>query len=73
MAIPLATVFQLIFMLISYCTAQDGSNAKFYDVRTYGAVANGKDDNSKVFFTDCLCVWEIIKKLNYNIEVASWF
>lgn len=51
MATSLVTVFQLIFMLISFCTAQNGSNAKFYNVRTYGAVPNGKDDNSKVIFT----------------------
>ncbi|KAK1387567.1 Exopolygalacturonase [Heracleum sosnowskyi] len=36
-------------MLISSCSAQKGSNAKFFDVTTYGAVANGKDDNSKQF------------------------
>lgn len=49
--VSLVTVFQLIIMLISSCTAQSGSNAKFFDVTTYGGVANGKDDNSKVIFS----------------------
>ncbi|KAK1379075.1 Exopolygalacturonase [Heracleum sosnowskyi] len=62
MAIPLVTVFQLIFMFISYCTAQNGSNANFYDVRTYGAVANRKDDNSKQF----LRAWEDACQWNGN-------
>ncbi|KAL8094555.1 hypothetical protein AgCh_036182 [Apium graveolens] len=45
----LVTVFQIVCMLISSCTAQSGSNVKFLDVTTYGAMANGKDDNSKQF------------------------
>lgn len=48
--VSLVTVFQLIFLLINSCTALQGSNAKFFDVMTYGAVANGKADNSKVIF-----------------------
>ncbi|XP_074342390.1 exopolygalacturonase-like [Apium graveolens] len=60
MAIPVVTAFQLIFVLISYCAAQDGSsNAKIYDVMKYGAVPNGKDDNSKQFWRawEDACQW----------------
>nr|XP_017256788.1 PREDICTED: exopolygalacturonase-like [Daucus carota subsp. sativus] len=41
------TVFQLVFtLMMSSCTA---NNVRFYDVTGYGAVSNGKDDNSKQF------------------------
>ncbi|XP_074341383.1 exopolygalacturonase-like [Apium graveolens] len=36
-------------MLMSFCTAQNGANVRFYSVMSYGAVANGRDDNSKQF------------------------
>ncbi|KAK1405354.1 putative glycoside hydrolase, family 28, Pectin lyase fold/virulence factor [Heracleum sosnowskyi] len=60
--VSLVTFFQLIFTLISSCSARNGANAKFYDVTKYGAVGNGKADNSKQF----LRAWEDACQWNGN-------
>ncbi|KAK1367089.1 Exopolygalacturonase [Heracleum sosnowskyi] len=58
----LVVVSQLVFLLICSCTAQDDSSARFFDVTKYGAVANGKGENSKQF----LRAWEDACQWNGN-------
>ncbi|KAL8096432.1 exopolygalacturonase-like [Apium graveolens] len=56
----LVAVFQLVLMLSCSCgTAQGASSARFFDVTSYGAVANGKAENSKQFLRawDDACQW----------------